>query len=168
MSFTGKWCNILCMIIWYSLLKLTLTSNTVCLFAKIASPRTPSVTLISCIFTDVIPVSQLSIMQNLAQVDYCRTSAAVASGCTAGILGLTGIWGFIFYFLTASIVSVSQCTAAIFYFLNFLSFSCKLIAYTCAVGVQVRWYVHMWNWHWTIIIDNTLIIGYITLSVLWL
>lgn len=46
-------------------------------------------------------------MQNLAQVDYCRTSASVASGCAAGILGLTGIWGFLFYFLSATLVSVS-------------------------------------------------------------
>lgn len=59
-------------------------------------------------FADVIPVSQLSIMQNLAQIDYCRTSAAVASGCTAGILGLTGVYGFIFYFIFATVITVSK------------------------------------------------------------
>ena len=55
-----------------------------------------------------IPFSQGSIMQNIAQIDYCRTTAAVASGCTAGILGLTGVWGFVFYFIIATLVSVSR------------------------------------------------------------
>jgi len=49
-------------------------------------------------------------MQNMGVIDYCRTSAAVASGCTAGILGLTGIYGFIFYFIFGALVSVSLIT----------------------------------------------------------
>lgn len=45
-------------------------------------------------------------MQNMGSIDYCRTSTAVASGCTAGILGLTGIYGFIFYFIIGALMSV--------------------------------------------------------------
>lgn len=44
----------------------------------------------------------------MGHIDYCRTSTAVASGCTAGILGLTGIYGFIFYFIIGAMVSVSH------------------------------------------------------------
>ena len=46
-------------------------------------------------------------MQNIGSIDYCRTSTAVASGCTAGILGLSGVYGFLFYFVIGAIVSVS-------------------------------------------------------------
>nr|CUU97833.1 hypothetical transcript [Hymenolepis microstoma] len=35
---------------------------------------------------------------NYRIVGYCRTSLAALAGVTAGILGLTGIIGFIFYF----------------------------------------------------------------------
>lgn len=31
-------------------------------------------------------------------IEYCRTSACALSGCTAGIMGLTGLQGFAFYF----------------------------------------------------------------------
>ena len=43
---------------------------------------------------------------NAAILDYCRTSMAALSGSTAGILGLTGLYGFAFYFITAFILSV--------------------------------------------------------------
>ncbi len=45
--------------------------------------------------------------QNAAILDYCRTSMSALSGSTAGIIGLTGLYGFIFYFITAFMLSVS-------------------------------------------------------------
>ncbi|XP_013415733.1 ER membrane protein complex subunit 6 [Lingula anatina] len=50
--------------------------------------------------------SEVSMRQNAAVLDYCRTSMSALSGSTAGILGLTGLFGFIFYFVTAFILSV--------------------------------------------------------------
>lgn len=42
--------------------------------------------------------SEAASRNNNALVEYCRTSACALSGCTAGIMGLTGLQGFAFYF----------------------------------------------------------------------
>lgn len=47
-----------------------------------------------------------AIKRNGAIVDYCRTSGAVIGGATAGILGLTGLYGFLFYFVYSVLLSV--------------------------------------------------------------
>ena len=47
-----------------------------------------------------------AIKRNAAIVDYCRTSAAVIGGATAGVLGLTGLYGFAFYFLFSLLLSL--------------------------------------------------------------
>lgn len=49
----------------------------------------------------------MAIRNNASVIDYCRTSLSALSGCTAGILGLTGLYGFIFYFITAMALSVT-------------------------------------------------------------
>ena len=41
--------------------------------------------------------SQTAISNNQAVVEYCRTSMAALSGATAGILGLSTLFGFAFY-----------------------------------------------------------------------
>lgn len=66
---------------------------------------------------NVVPYSELAIRNNLSVVEYCRTSMAALSGCTAGkkhdnlgintpinnyvvilgLLGLTGLYGAAFY-----------------------------------------------------------------------
>jgi len=56
--------------------------------------------------SDPIAYSEASIRNNAAILDYCRTSMSALSGSTAGILGLTGLYGFAFYFITAFILSV--------------------------------------------------------------
>ncbi|XP_005100016.1 ER membrane protein complex subunit 6 [Aplysia californica] len=56
--------------------------------------------------SDGIAYSELSLRQNASVLDYCRTSMSALSGATAGIMGLTGLWGFIFYFITAVMLSV--------------------------------------------------------------
>ena len=49
----------------------------------------------------------MSLRQNASVLEYCRTSMSALSGCAAGILGLTGLQGFLFYFITAFVLSVS-------------------------------------------------------------
>ncbi|KAI0221955.1 ER membrane protein complex subunit 6 [Lamellibrachia satsuma] len=55
---------------------------------------------------DPVAYSEVSMRNNAAILDYCRTSMSALSGSTAGILGLTGLYGFAFYFITAFILSV--------------------------------------------------------------
>jgi len=49
----------------------------------------------------------MSVRHNAAIVDYCRTSVSALSGATAGIMGLTGLYGFVFYFVSSLMLSVS-------------------------------------------------------------
>ncbi|CAG5122099.1 unnamed protein product [Candidula unifasciata] len=56
--------------------------------------------------SDGIAYSEQSLRQNAFILEYCRTSVSALSGATAGIMGLTGLWGFIFYFITALILSI--------------------------------------------------------------
>lgn len=51
-------------------------------------------------------ISEVAVRGNAAVLDYCRTSVSALSGATAGILGLTGLYGFIFYFLSAFLLSL--------------------------------------------------------------
>nr|CAB3242426.1 ER membrane protein complex subunit 6-like [Phallusia mammillata] len=46
-------------------------------------------------------VNPISVRQNIATAEYCRTSVSALSGVTAGILGLTGLYGFAFYLICA-------------------------------------------------------------------
>ena len=52
-------------------------------------------------------MNEMAIRANGAILEYCRTSVSALSGGTAGIIGLTGLYGFVFYFLTSLIMSVS-------------------------------------------------------------
>lgn len=49
------------------------------------------------IFIELVSYSEPALRNNSSVVEYCRTSMSALSGCTAGILGLTGQYGFIFY-----------------------------------------------------------------------
>ncbi|KAL7647046.1 UNVERIFIED_CONTAM: hypothetical protein RMT77_002303 [Armadillidium vulgare] len=49
---------------------------------------------------EIIAYSETAIRNNSAIIDYCRTSMAALSGSTAGLLGLTGLYGFIFFFIS--------------------------------------------------------------------
>lgn len=42
---------------------------------------------------------EAAIRNNFTILEYCRTCQSAASGIASGILGLTGAYGFIFYFL---------------------------------------------------------------------
>ncbi|KAL1283787.1 ER membrane protein complex subunit [Trichinella pseudospiralis] len=45
--------------------------------------------------------SEWAVRNNFSVLEYSRTCQAAASGVAAGILGLTGLAGFVFYFLCA-------------------------------------------------------------------
>uniref|UniRef100_A0A336LGR0 ER membrane protein complex subunit 6 n=1 Tax=Culicoides sonorensis TaxID=179676 RepID=A0A336LGR0_CULSO len=49
---------------------------------------------------EVVAYSEAAIRSNHQNVEYCRTSMAALSGSTAGIIGLTGLFGFAFYLLS--------------------------------------------------------------------
>ena len=59
---------------------------------------------------DGVAFSEMSLRQNASVLEYCRTSSAALSGATAGILGLTGLWGFLFYFIASLMLSVRKQT----------------------------------------------------------
>ena len=64
--------------------------------------------------SEPLPLNELAIRHNAAMLEYCRTSISALAGSTAGILGLTGLYGFAFYFLTAFMMSV--CTMCLYTF----------------------------------------------------
>lgn len=49
---------------------------------------------------EVVAYSELAIRQNHGVLEYSRSSMSALAGCTAGILGLTSLYGFAFYFIT--------------------------------------------------------------------
>lgn len=53
---------------------------------------------------EIVAYSELAIRYNHVTLEYCRTSMSALAGCTAGILGLSSIYGFIFYIITMSIL----------------------------------------------------------------
>ncbi|XP_037088216.1 ER membrane protein complex subunit 6-like isoform X2 [Pollicipes pollicipes] len=46
---------------------------------------------------DALMYSDMAVRSNSAVIEYCRTSMAALGGSTAGILGLTGLYGFCFF-----------------------------------------------------------------------
>jgi len=50
--------------------------------------------------------SELAVRHNYGILEYGRTCQAAASGCAAGILGLTSLYGFAFYFICAIVQSL--------------------------------------------------------------
>lgn len=53
---------------------------------------------------EIVAYSEQAIRQNHAVLEYCRSSMSALSGCTAGVLGLTNLYGIAFYFIMASIL----------------------------------------------------------------
>lgn len=53
---------------------------------------------------EVVAYSDAAVRNNLAVIEYCRTSMAALSGATAGMLGLTGLYGFLFFFLAGLVL----------------------------------------------------------------
>ncbi|KAK3578056.1 hypothetical protein CHS0354_039612 [Potamilus streckersoni] len=54
---------------------------------------------------DFTVYNELAMRQNSFVLEYSRTSMSALSGAAAGILGLTGLYGFIFFFIMAFVLS---------------------------------------------------------------
>ncbi len=50
-------------------------------------------------------LNERAVFLNNATIEYCRTSLAVIAGVTAGILGVTGLYGFVLYLVYSFLVS---------------------------------------------------------------
>ncbi|XP_018494671.1 ER membrane protein complex subunit 6 [Galendromus occidentalis] len=53
---------------------------------------------------ETIVLSDTAMRHNTSVLSFTRTTVSVLSGCSAGILGLTSLYGFLFYFVTALIL----------------------------------------------------------------
>lgn len=54
-------------------------------------------------FNEVL--NESAIRYNDFLLDYCQTSVSALSGSAAGIMGLTGLYGFVFYFISSMLLS---------------------------------------------------------------
>lgn len=50
--------------------------------------------------SQVVAFSESAIRNNFSAVEYCKTFVSALSGSCAGIIGLTGLAGFAFYFVS--------------------------------------------------------------------
>jgi ER membrane protein complex subunit 6 len=67
----------------------------------------------------MIAYSESAVRNNHGVVEYCRTSMAALSGGTAGILGLTGFYGFGFYMFAVMGLWVILCLVLVIFANNF-------------------------------------------------
>ena len=50
--------------------------------------------------------NERAVRKNASIIDYCRTSGAVIAGSAAGIMGLTGVYGFLFFIVFSVCLSM--------------------------------------------------------------
>ena len=53
-----------------------------------------------------VAFNEMAIRNNGAILEHIRTSVSALSGGSAGVLGLTGLYGFAFYFIVSFVISV--------------------------------------------------------------
>ena len=52
------------------------------------------------------PINSLNVMKNSKSLNFSRTSMSVLAGGVAGILGLTSLFGFLFYFVASGLLGL--------------------------------------------------------------
>jgi len=52
------------------------------------------------------PINTRNVMHNTKSLNFSRTALSVLSGVVSGILGLTSIYGFLFYILTSGLLGL--------------------------------------------------------------
>lgn len=57
-------------------------------------------------FSEIFSMDRIAI--NARSLNYCRVFVAIVSGCVSGIMGLTGIVGFLAFFLTTLLLSIGM------------------------------------------------------------
>ncbi|XP_064636604.1 ER membrane protein complex subunit 6-like [Lineus longissimus] len=90
-----------------------------------------------------VAFSEAALRQNAAVLDYCRTSMCALAGSTAGIMGLTGLYGFIFYFVTAFILSLMLLAKAGSQWAKY--FKSRMVLFTGGVFGGLFTYVLFWT-----------------------
>ena len=90
------------------------------------------------------PLSALSVRNNTLTIQYARSSLAAIAGAAAGILGLQGLAGFLFYILASAIMS-----ALLYLYSARLSpktyFARPATVWTAEVGGNLFSYVLFWT-----------------------
>ena len=79
---------------------------------KIFPTSTPSSRATTTMGLKEVVYSERAVRKNAAIIDYCRTSGAAIAGATAGILGLTGLYGFVFFIVYSVLLSFMLATKA--------------------------------------------------------
>jgi hypothetical protein len=54
----------------------------------------------------IVPINSRNVMHNSKSLNFSRTSMSVLAGGVAGILGLTSIVGFLFYFVVSGFLGL--------------------------------------------------------------
>ena len=68
------------------------------------------------------PINSRNVMHNAKSLNFSRTSLSVLAGVVAGILGLTSLYGFLFYIVVSGVLGLyyllSEATSDAVHFLN--------------------------------------------------
>ena len=85
--------------------------------------------------SDTVAYSENAVRSNNGIVEYCRICNACLSGSTAGILGLTGLQGFVFFFLNVFILWVRFKVAQWVQGMFFVGHCLHISAMACNMGL---------------------------------
>lgn len=56
--------------------------------------------------------NEKAVRHNNSSIEFCRTSVALIAGATAGVLGLTGLYGFALYLVYSLVMTLLLCLKA--------------------------------------------------------
>ena len=89
------------------------------------------------------PINTRNVMHNTKSLNFSRTSLSVLSGVVSGILGLTSIYGFLFYLITSGLLGMyyllSESRSDATHFLN------KQQLVTAFVAENLFTYILVWT-----------------------
>ncbi|KAF5941569.1 hypothetical protein HYC85_019211 [Camellia sinensis] len=91
---------------------------------------------------DVPTLNAENMRNNMKAVYYCRTFMCIIGGVVAGILGFTGLTGFIFYFLVMAITSVGLIAKAGFSIHSYFDSWNQIIFDGILGGLMVRFSIN--------------------------
>ena len=60
--------------------------------------------IVTMVSAPVMPINSRNVMHNTKSLNFSRTSLSVLAGGVAGILGLSSLWGILFYFIVSGIL----------------------------------------------------------------
>lgn len=111
---------------------------------KTGSNRRPATTDSTASFSGQLQIlNDGAIRYNHYLLDYCQTSVSALSGCTAGLLGLTGLYGFAFYLICSVFISAAILISLGNRFENFFLSAQQVITGPLWSGIQT--YLLFWT-----------------------